>query len=177
MLKNVDNGDVVFFADSNHIVAQDPQVFVDMAIQNGLFLRDHIWIKYPLADWCRRDTFINMGCDSPEFWNAIQLQANIIGVCKNDFTSNFIAEWKDYCLDYHVNFGDQKYKNFPGFVTHRFDQMILSILAQKYHIPYLNRTENVWNEYIIPEIEGIFPSPDRLVDNSYRKDIDSLYNR
>jgi hypothetical protein len=67
-------------------------------------------------------------------------------------------------------FGNNEYPNFPTLKEHRHDQSIYSILVEKYKIPYLNRTENVWNEYIFPELDGI--TPEKIIDYSYRKDVD-----
>jgi hypothetical protein len=174
-MKIIDNGDVVFFVDSNHIIQKDPQLFVDIAIKYGIFARNHIWTYYPQKEWTRRDTFINMNCDNEFQWNAEQLQANIIGFCKSDLTMQFITEFKDYSLDYKTMFGENKYKNFDGFKEHRHDQAEYSILVHKYGFPYLNRTQNVELEFIIPELDGITPT--NPIDNTYRKEQDRLDNK
>jgi len=165
-MNRIKKGDIVFFVDSNHVVAKDPQIFIDIALDCGFFVRDHISIRYPIKDWCRRDTMINMGLDEEKYWNATQMQANIVGFCKNNFTMKFITEWTDCCLDYKIMFGEGKHKNFDTFKEHRHDQIIFSLLVAKYNIPYLNRTESAWNEYIIPEIDTI--TPKNPVDNRHR---------
>lgn len=175
MLSKVEYGDVVFFVDSNHIVAQNPQPFFNMAIQNSVFVRDHIWTRYQNKEWTKRDTFVNMGCDEERYWNSLQMQCNVVGFCKNDFSIKFAKEWRDYSLNYDVMFGNNTYENFHPFNHHRHEQSIFSILVEKYKIPYLNRTENVWNEYIIPEVDYI--RLDEPEDYSYRRIIDSLDNK
>ena len=174
-LKKVDDEDFVFFVDSNHIVREFPQKFLEMAFENGVFVRDHIWVKYLNKHWGRRDTFVNMGLDEEKYWNSLQMQANIVGYCKGEFSMKFAKEWVDCSLDYKIMFGENKYPNFEGFREHRHDQLIFSLLVAKYNIPYLNRTANVWNEYVIPEIDEI--TPEVIVDNSYRKEQDRKYIR
>jgi hypothetical protein len=174
-MKKVNDGDMVFFVDSNHVIEKNPQPFIDFAIRNGAFIQDHIWVKYYNKDWGRRDTFVNMGLDEERYWNSLQMQANIVGFCKNEKTMNFVTEWKDYSLDYKVMFGENKYPNFPSFREHRHDQEIYSLLVEKYSFPYFNRTENVWGEYVIPEKDGITPT--NPVDNHHRMEEDRKDNR
>lgn len=169
-LKQIDNGDIALMADSNHIIAKDPQIFFDIANKYGMFIRDHLWIQYPNKQWTRRDMFVNMGCDEERYWNSLQMQCNIIAICKNDLTVQFVKEWLDKSLNYDIMFGNNQYPNFEGFREHRHDQSLFSILREKYQIPYVNRTQNVQLEYIIPEIETI--TPEHIVDNSYRKEQD-----
>ncbi len=107
-----------------------------------------------------------MGCDEDRYWNSLQMQCNIIGLKKTPKVEAFVLEWHRSALTYKIMFGENKYPNFEGFKEHRHDQSIFSILREKYDFPYLNRTENVWGEYIIPEKDGITPA--KIVDNSYR---------
>ena len=164
------DGDIVFFVDSNHIVQASPEIFITIAVNTGFFVRDHIWHIYPIKDWCRRDTLVNMGLDTERYWEAVQMQANIVGFCKNDLSMKFITEWKDSCLDYNIMFGNGIFENFPTFKEHRHDQIIFSLLVEKYNIPYLIREKNVWGENIMPEVDPI--SPDNPVDNRHRKNQD-----
>jgi len=166
----MEEGDIVFFVDSNHVVAKYPDIFINIAVNSGFFVRNHIWNIYPIKDWCRRDTFVNMGLDEERYWDAIQMQANIVGFCKNDLSMKFVTEWKDCCLDYNIMFGEGKYPNFDTFKEHRHDQIIFSLLVEKYEIPYYRRTENAWAEYIIPELNVIVP--ENPIDNRYRKNQD-----
>ena len=174
-MKKLEDGDVALFVDSNHVIQSDPTIFYDTARKYQFFVRDHIWVYYPQKDWTNRDMFVNMGCDEERFWNAPQIQGSIFGVMKNDFTDKFVKEWLDYSLRKEVMFGENRYENFPSFKTHRHDQSIMSMLVEKYHIPYVNRTKNVWMEFVIPELDGI--RPERPVDNSSRKERDSRHNK
>lgn len=154
-LSKAKDGDIVFFADSNHIIDKEPYLFFELAEKNGVFARDHIWTKYPNREWTRRNTFYNMGCDEERYWNSLQMQCNVVGFYKNEFTLSFAKEWRDSSLNHSIMFGTGNLADFPEIKHHRHDQSIFSILIEKYKIPYLNRTENIWNEYIIPEIDYI----------------------
>lgn len=168
--KQMSDGDIAFFADSNHVVDKDPTIFYNIAEDYGMFIHDHIWVKYQNKHWTRRDTFVNMGCDEEIYWNSLQMQCNIIGFKKEPITSDFITEYFEDALNYKIMFGEGKYPNFEGFREHRHDQSIFSILREKYHFPYMNRTQNVWAEFIIPEIDVIIA--EQQIDNHWRKEQD-----
>lgn len=174
-MKKINSGDIVVWADSNHTFAKDPQVFIDSALEYGTLVRNHIWVYYPQKDWCRRDTFVNMGCDNEKYWESFQHQDNVFVFCKNNTNMLFATEWKNYCLDYKTMFGEGKYPDFPTFKHHRHNQAIFSILCHKYDFTYLDRTQNVWGEYIIPELEPIIS--ENPIDNSYRANEDRKDNK
>ena len=174
-MREMEYGDVVMWADSNHIITKDPSIFINMAIEHGAFVRNHIWVYYPQKDWCHRDTFVNMECDEEKYWDSFQHQDNVFALCKNEKTVSFCVEWFYYCLDYKTMFGEGKYEDFPTFKHHRHNQAIFSILCHKYNFPYFDRTNNVWGEYVIAEIDGI--TPENPVDNSYRRESDRKDNK
>ena len=175
MFKAMNFGDIAFFVDSNHLIQTDPTPFYMMADEHEAFVHDHIWTFYPNKDWTRRDTFVNMGCDDPVYWNAPQMQFNISGFKKTPKTQKFVDELFRYSTDYRVMFGENKYPNFPSLKEHRHDQSIYSILCAKYEFPYINRTQNVWAEYVIPETQGIIPTV--RVDNTHRMEEDRKDNK
>jgi len=176
VLKIMDDGDVALFVDSNHLVAKDPQMFYDFAEKNSIFVQDHIWLHFPNKDFTKRDTFVNMGCDEERYWNSLQMQCSIMGVCKNDFGVSFFKEYLEYCLNPKIMFGENKHPNFPTFRESRHNQSIFSIMVEKYKLPYIKRgKDTIWVEHIIPEID--FITPKTIVDNSYRKEEDEKYIR
>jgi hypothetical protein len=169
-MKIMSTGDILIWSDSNHVVDKDPQPFIDIALEEGIFCRDHIWTYYPQIEWTRKDTFVNMNCDEEKYWRHPQLQDSIIVFMKCKKIEQFVEEWKDFSLDYDVMFGNNVYPNAPTLKEHRHNQSIFTNLVCKYEFPFMNRTNNVWGEFIIPEIETI--TPENPVDNSYRKEQD-----
>ena len=168
--KHMSMGDIAFFVDSNHIIEKDPAIFYQIAQENDVFVHDHIWTQYLNKYWTRKDTFVNMECDEPDYWDSLQMQFNISGFKKTPETNDFIQELWEKTLTEKIMFGEGKYPNMEGFKEHRHDQSIYSILVAKYGFPYFNRTSNVWAEFIIPERDGIVPG--QPVDNSYRREAD-----
>lgn len=168
-----EDGDIVFFLDSNHVVVA-PDEPIRIAQNYGNYFHDHIWTFYPNKEWTRRDTFINMNCDDAIYWNAPQLQANTIGFVRNEKNLLFTKEFRECSLNYDIMFGNNQHPDFPELKHHRHDQSIFSILAVKHNMPYVRRNDAVHLENAFPELEGIEPRV--KLDFSYRKDIDSLDN-
>jgi len=154
MLNKVNSGDVVLWSDSNHHFIRYPERIVDYAIKNNIYACDHSPRYYSNKCWTHRDTFISMGCDESRYWMAPQMHANVVGVCKNSFTMNFVEEWKNYTCDYNTN-GINKKQNFPCFKEHRDDQSIFSILVEKYNITYQTHPGNSLVEHTILFLEEL----------------------
>jgi hypothetical protein len=169
-LKIMDEGDCALFVDSNHIIKKDPEEFYYIIDNNSVFAQDHIWNYYPNKDWTHRDTFVNMGCDEARYWNAPEMHCCITGIKKDEFGMKFAKEYLDYCLDWRVTFGEGKHKDFASFKENRHNQSVFSIMVEKYNLSYLNREQNVWMEYIIPELDFIRET--NPIDFSYRKEQD-----
>lgn len=169
-LKNTNEGDLLLFVDSNHIIAKNPDIYYSTMDKNSLFVHDHIWTYYPNRDWTKRDTFIAMGCDEERYWNSQQMHCCITGIKNNEFGRMFAEEYMNYCLDWRITFGENKHQNFPTFKENRHNQSVWSIMVEKYKVPYVNRTENVWMESIIPELP--FLSAKNIVDNAWRREQD-----
>lgn len=97
---------------------------------------DAEWVQ---RQWCKRDTFIIMGCDEERFYNAVHIMAGIIFVKRSGLP--FVQEWGKYCLDFHaISDEPSKQKELPEFREHRHDQAILCNLATKYS---LNRIDDL----------------------------------
>lgn len=170
----MEEGDVAVFIDSNHVVAQDPSIYFQIAEQNSVFAQDHIWTYYPNKDWTHRDTFVNMGCDEEKYWNAPQLQCNVTGIKKDAKGMAFAKEYLDCCLDWRITFGEGKYPDFPSYKENRHNQSVFSILCAKHGIPYLNRTNNVWMEYIFQELDFIEDKNPPKFDDRKNSDMQDL---
>ena len=150
ILQKINYGDFVLFVDSNHVVINDPQPIIDIAMKNGMFVKDHWGVKYMNKQWTLRNTFVRMVCDEERYWSSRHVQANIIGFIKNDFTINFFQEFLTNSLNRDIIFGTGMNDNFLEFKEHRHDQSVFSILVQKYKIPYYENPQQ-----IVPEMDII----------------------
>jgi len=123
-------GDVLMYIDCGDTITEHETLreFLLEKMQNlDVLLTDG---AFPNYKYCRRDTFVGMGCDTPEYHNAIQVEAGIIVVKKTVRTMELISEWLKLCQDRVLISNDENKLGLPnleGFVFHRWDQSILSL--------------------------------------------------
>lgn len=107
-----------------NLMAQSPMHFTTGGFKN--------------SDYTKRDCFVGMQCDTPEYHNALQLENGIILLKKTEATIRFVTEWLSYCEVPALITNDPNVlgkPNLPGFVEHRWNQSIMTNLAIKYNIP------------------------------------------
>jgi len=79
----------------------------------------------------KRDCFVLTGTDAPACHGALQLDASVLLLRNTPANREFIATWLAYCGDARVltDMPNQcGLPDLPGFVEHRHDQAILSVL-------------------------------------------------
>lgn len=96
--------------------------------------------------YTKRDTFILMDCDSPEYHNHIQLEAGVVCLKKTDKTIKLVSDWLHYCSNPNIitDIENITKPNLEGFKDHRHDQSILTNLAVKYSL----NINNLLRQYI-----------------------------
>ena len=85
--------------------------------------------------YTKRDTFILLGADSPFYTETKQFNAAIQIYKKSQFTEIFLEELLYYSQDKRIITDDPNtllLPNLEGFIDHRHDQSILSILTKKF---------------------------------------------
>lgn len=98
------------------------------------------------GQWTKRDTFVLMNCDTPEYYNHVQLEAGV--VCLKNTTSNqsLIEEWFKYCTNENILTEIPNISNLPNvnnFREHRYDQSILTNLIISKKIESYTLPENL----------------------------------
>ena len=93
------------------------------------------------AQWTKRDCLKIMGADTPEMLERPLVQTTWSIWTKTQPALKFLDSWLQYsedarCItDMPNTLGDH---NYPGFVDHRHDQSISSILTYQHAAPHLN---------------------------------------
>jgi hypothetical protein len=90
-LATMADGDILLYMDTEDIITGPSvlkQYLQDKTTVNQGFAA--INIGYPNQQWTRRDTFILMNCDTPEYWQAPQIEAGFIGIKKSWSTVEFM---------------------------------------------------------------------------------------
>jgi hypothetical protein len=145
-------GAIVFYMDADAEFVADPSPLIKLADGKGIVLFQN-WIEHTNAIWTKRDCFIGMDCDSGVYWSATQLTA-AYALFKNAARArSFVDEWLDYCASEPI-LTDQPNAlgraNLPGFIEHRHDQSVLSLLALKSGMETFRDPSQFGNERKVP---------------------------
>ena len=136
VLNESNDGDIIFYADSGALFLQSIDALIS-SIRSG----EKIWVSdNPLLESCftKEACFKKMDCDTPEIRDSNQIQATYLMLICCDESKMFIKEWLKWCENYELmspegglSFSENE-RN--GFVAHREDQSILSLLCKKHGI-------------------------------------------
>jgi hypothetical protein len=143
-LANAQEGDIVIYNDSGAEFIDDLQPLIDICESRGglMFFQVH---NQDITDggrhinrkWIKRDCFVLMGADTEEYYNGGQVAGSPQLYVRNKKNIEFLKELLAYCEDPRILTDKPNVcglDNLPGFLDHRHDQSILSILAKKYDI-------------------------------------------
>ena len=91
--------------------------------------------------WTKRDCFVGMDCDYPEYHNSGHVAASYSCWSNTEASRNFLAQWLQWCqveaiISDEVNIYGKP--NFDEFVDHRHDQSILTNLVIKNNVKLFN---------------------------------------
>lgn len=136
-MRQADDGDIIFYCDSGVEIIGDILPLVDICKKNeGLMLFQVPFFTEEMTNknWTKRDCFVLMDADTPEFHEAKQVSGTFQLFIKNQKNIQFVTEWLSFCKDPRLITDIPNtcgLRNFPDFFDHRHDQSILSILAQR----------------------------------------------
>jgi hypothetical protein len=143
-------GDILFYCDAGSQFIDSPGPLIDLcsSTAHGMVLFD----ARPLTNrqFTKRDCFVRMGCDSPMYWNANKVIATILVARKCPAAIQFVQEWLTHCCDRAAITDDPNIcgkKDLRGFLQHRWDQAILSVLAAKCSLETF-RNPTVWGNFL-----------------------------
>jgi hypothetical protein len=162
-LNKINEGDYLMYADSGSFFLKSVLPLVKyMETKN----KEILCFRLPLIEkqWTKRDAFLLMDCDSEKYTDSSQTLATFFLVKKTNKAIDFISEYKKYCFDSRILSDDSNVlgeENYQGFIEHRHDQSVLSLLSKK--------DSNVLIEGDISDY-GYFPY-------KYIKDKNILYNK
>ena len=131
--KHIKEGDVILYIDSSDTFKDGVVNFLKKYFKNSdknLILTPG---AFPQKDWTKKDCFVLMDCDTPDFHNVIQLEAGILCFKKCNETVELVKNWLEYCQNENIITDIQNIKgnNYEGFKDHRHDQSILTNLYVK----------------------------------------------
>lgn len=130
------DGDYLIYTDAGSIYVNKIQYLIDAMEQEGVDLmvfsleKDMLERKYN-----KRDAFILMGCDSPEYTDTPQTIGGYVLMKKSGFVEGFLKEDLEYAQDIRIigeGENTQGMPDYPDFVAHRHDQAVWSLMVKKY---------------------------------------------
>jgi hypothetical protein len=137
-----DPGDLIIYADSGIEIVGDLAPLSRLCLQKGGILLfdgpyDDVGRPGPniCRKWVRRDCFVNMGCDTPEYHDARVLDASFLVLAKNERAELLISEWLNACCQPAIVRDGPNLcglDNLPEFLGPRYDQAVLSLLAVRF---------------------------------------------
>lgn len=131
------NGDYVFYIDSGAFFIRDPRILLNYIDDtNPIFVCDQPLIE---ACWTKPEVFEAL--DAWEYASKNQILGGIQIILVNDFTRSFYAKWLSLCCQHSLispsglgKFDKVQHNYGTGFVAHREDQSLFSVLCHKYGI-------------------------------------------
>jgi hypothetical protein len=153
VLKTLAEGDIIIYCDAGVEIIADLSPVISICMKNEPILLFGNG-NYINLNWTKRDSFVLTDCDKEEYWYAPHCDAAFLIFRKNELSSNFVNQWLEYGCNKHVittlpNICGKE--NLPGFIEHRWDQSILSLLAQKYKLSLYRMPTQFGNHYKMHE--------------------------
>ncbi len=149
-LDHLAENDILFYCDSGSMFVDSPEPLIDLCAKHpqGMILFD----ARPLTNrqFTKRDCFIRLGCDEPLYWDSRKVIATLLVVRKTASTVAFIKEWLSFCEDRAALTDDANIcgqPDLPGYLQHRWDQAILSVLAAKHKLETF-RNPTFWGNFL-----------------------------
>lgn len=151
----VKEGDYLFYGDAGSFFIRNIK-HIEKTIKNN------IWVSHnSLVEWqfTKKDAIELMESNNSIFLNTAQAQGGFLYIRKTDESMRFIKEWLDLCCDIRLLHPDNIFTgqaNPLGFVGHREDQSLLSLLCKKENVllhkdptQYGKYPEKYWNNGVM----------------------------
>lgn len=148
-MKNLSEGDIVIYSDCGIEFIGSPEPVINICQkQQPVLLFANGDFKNLL--WTKRDCFVLMGCDNESYWNGRHCDAAFSLFRKSEESIHFLNEWLKFGSDQRIitDLPNQCGKeNLPGFIEHRWDQSVLSLLAQLHQLTLFRMPTQFGNHY------------------------------
>lgn len=134
--QELNEGDYLVYTDSGSIFVNRIQYLIDCMEKEQtdimvFSLEQERLEKY----WSKRDAFILMECDEVRYTDTPQSIATYAVLKKSEFVERFLKEDLKYAQDIRIisdQDNTQGSLNYEGFVAHRHDQTVWSLMSKKY---------------------------------------------
>lgn len=143
-LNSIEYGDFLIYLDSAGFYYRSSVVeTIDYMNLHDIDMIGARRFNYLEKHYTRRDTFVYMGCDTLEYTEQRQCMGGCFILKKTEKIVRIMREWLMYAQQYQIIADTSNVcglDNYEGFVEHRHDQSILSILQKKYDVITIEET-------------------------------------
>ena len=119
-LKGMTEGDILIYSDGGSVYVGDVSDIIDAMNLEKLNMMVFSLGKQIERQYTKRDAFVLMDADAPEYTDSRQRIATYVVFRKCKESSDFVSEWLRYSLDYRI-ITDEKNRtgkdNYPEFVA------------------------------------------------------------
>ena len=154
LVEKMSFGDVLMYEDAGSYLVQDAGPLLKLAMESPqgiVVFQLQLFEKY----YTKRDTFVTMQMDYPAIDKySYQTLGSFLALRKDCATLQFVMEWLAYSSDTRCVTDDPNkmgLQNYEGFVGHRHDQSVLSLLSRKWgilqHRDPSNHGKDDWDLY------------------------------
>lgn len=166
LMKEINDGDIIIYADSGLFFRKNMNVLVSIlkTKTKGVLL---FYNDYKNKFWTKRDCFVTLNCDEEKYYNSPLIFGGLQLFQKNKFSLNFIDEVLSYsCQDNLITDSANKFgkPNIEGFIEHRHDQSITSLIAHKYAITLYPDP----SQFKTKDVIYSFPHEEKLSESIYK---------
>ena len=158
LTEKLNDGDYLIYSDAGIFYVDLAQKLVDFLNEKKAEMYLHR-LPHLEKEYTKRDAFILMGVDGPFYAETGQFNAAFQVYRKSKFTEFFLGEYLYYAQDKRIITDDQNEMgtpNYEGFIDHRHDQSILSLLTKKYGQVNANKTN--LNIDLIKNYQEVMPT-------------------
>ena len=127
-LRRAGDGDIVIYMDSGITIRRPLWPLIELTDRSDLVLVQNLHANAP---YVKRDCFVLTGTDTPACHQARQLDASVLLLKNTPANREFVETWLACCADERVLTDMPNECGLPnlfGFVEHRHDQAVLSVL-------------------------------------------------
>jgi histo-blood group ABO system transferase len=141
-MKNVKDGDIVFYCDSaDQVKLGSKDYIIDTVSKNGMLIVRNDCLN---KQYIKMDAFVLCDADWPKYHNNNQVEAGICAFVKNENCIEILNEWLFYCKNKNIvtdlpNICGKP--NLKEFADHRHDQAVLTLVALKRDLPMVPISE------------------------------------
>lgn len=167
-LDKVNTGDIVMYADSaSHFISSASPLF----LLPEQFNQDVIpfELELPESAWTKRDAFILLNADNSGFELTSQRLASFILIRKSAISMQFCQEYLNFCTNENALTDLDNVcgkPNYDGFISHRHDQSIFSLLSKKYGLQAFRDPSQWGNGRIAEYVNSNYP---QIIEHTRQK--------